>query len=214
MREKVEDKVREYKAQRITPAYAGKSATTTWARTVGGDHPRVCGEKMIFPHSTIPTKGSPPRVRGKGGTRGGTTPPGRITPACAGKRSFLEKIFSTIRDHPRVCGEKAVLYAREMGLIGSPPRVRGKGGSYIQAKWADRITPACARKRTAATRASLRPWDHPRVCGEKMNGDTKNASRKGSPPRVRGKVARADVFEPAVRITPACAGKSNGPMGR
>ena len=45
MREKVEDKVREYKAQRITPAYAGKSATTTWARTVGRDHPRVCGEK-------------------------------------------------------------------------------------------------------------------------------------------------------------------------
>ena len=29
----------------ITPAYAGKSTTSTTARSVIGDHPRVCGEK-------------------------------------------------------------------------------------------------------------------------------------------------------------------------
>ena len=30
----------------ITPAYAGKSVTYTWAVGVREDHPRVCGEKL------------------------------------------------------------------------------------------------------------------------------------------------------------------------
>ena len=87
MREKVEDKVREYKAQRITPAYAGKSATTTWARTVGGDHPRVCGEKRIHAGKAGCARGSPPRVRGKENVEGLDELALGSTPACAGKSS-------------------------------------------------------------------------------------------------------------------------------
>ena len=49
----------------ITPAYAGKRIM---CRTVCGvlrDHPRVCGEKPVFPIQCADRKGSPPRMRGK-----------------------------------------------------------------------------------------------------------------------------------------------------
>ena len=49
----------------ITPAYAGKrcSARTPTFRT--WDHPRVCGEKPVFPSGAASTVGSPLRMRGK-----------------------------------------------------------------------------------------------------------------------------------------------------
>ena len=50
VREKVEDKVREYKAQRITPACAGKSVFAQNFMENSKDHPRVCGEKNWKPH--------------------------------------------------------------------------------------------------------------------------------------------------------------------
>ena len=49
----------------ITPACAGKSFWPAFAILLGGDHPRVCGEKAC--HFMLPglLLGSPPRVRGK-----------------------------------------------------------------------------------------------------------------------------------------------------
>ena len=50
----------------ITPACAGKSALSGHAAACGEDHPRVCGEKAFCISSGDGSKGSPPRVRGKG----------------------------------------------------------------------------------------------------------------------------------------------------
>ena len=67
-----------------------------------------------------------------------------------------------------MCGEKfwcpliAVLY------IGSPPRVRGKGGKSHRSGHTGGITPACAGK-SELSRCRVRlAEDHPRVCGEKL----------------------------------------------
>ena len=50
------------------------------------------------------------------------------------------------RDHPRVCGEKAVAVVSSSFTLGSPPRVRGKGDNgNVQIAQAG-ITPACAGK--------------------------------------------------------------------
>ena len=51
-------------------------------------------------------------------------------------------------------------------------------------------------------------WAHPRVCGE--NGFTAliGAGSAGSSPRVRGKPARRARFIIALRLIPACAGKT------
>ena len=86
-------------------------------------------------------------MRGKGITSSGGFPQQRITPAHAGKSAFDLRAFQEFGDHPRACGEKAVLYQSLCDQLGSPPRMRGK-----------------VSRRAAALPTS---WDHPRACGEK-----------------------------------------------
>ena len=168
----------------------------------------MCGEKAGLAPVTARARGSPPRVRGKGNDR----KPGRraagITPACAGKSKLPLLDYSPAWDHPRVCGEKVVLSIFLVPLMGSPPRVRGKGCVIHFSCPPYGITPACAGKRAAAAPEASGHQDHPRVCGEKFDNPKIDNSQLGSPPRVRGK-ARGCLRRPvSQRITPACAGKS------
>ena len=50
---------------RITPAYAGKSIESLGDLRSHGDHPRVCGEKLLHTKRYESYQGSPPRMRGK-----------------------------------------------------------------------------------------------------------------------------------------------------
>ena len=111
----------------ITPACAGKSVSRGHAPPAGRDHPRVCGEK--YHASPIP------------GFRL------RITPACAGKSCAGCVAAVTVKDHPRVCGEKSHCVRSLYVVLGSPPRVRGKGSILAGRVGAKGITPACAGKR-------------------------------------------------------------------
>ena len=69
----------------ITPACAGKSASTNADRFSVQDHPRVCGEKLKFGTNVTKNPGSPPRVRGKGIVHVFVPEKLGITPAYAGK---------------------------------------------------------------------------------------------------------------------------------
>ena len=69
----------------ITPACAGKSVKVKGKGTMRGDHPRVCGEKLVLAVRTITQIGSPPRVRGKESSSAIRSSRRWITPACAGK---------------------------------------------------------------------------------------------------------------------------------
>ena len=69
------------------------------------------------------------------------------------------------------------------------------------------ITPAYAGKRRSDWIIRLIYWDHPRVCGEKAGLVFQLACPLGSPPRMRGKAAAAQVKPAASGITPAHAGK-------
>ena len=130
-----------------------------------------------------------------------------ITPACAGKRGGRTVSFFLIRDHPRVCGEKARTLIAWEEPQGSPPRVRGKESNAKTGQKARRITPACAGKRATPSKNPHPGGDHPRVCGEKYTCAAVRACRLGSPPRVRGKVARRGLAFSGFGITPAYAGK-------
>ena len=92
----------------------------------------------------------------------------RITPACAGKSKMVYDCINEHKDHPRVCGEKFSKSTRKRSGIGSPPRVRGKVLSIPAAGGFAGITPACAGKRKYSIRLYELIWDHPRVCGEKL----------------------------------------------
>ena len=74
----------------------------------------------------------------------------------------------------------------------------------------ERITPACAGKRTRSGFFHLWSRDHPRVCGEKSAAFFATLGKSGSPPRVRGKVKITAAVAKHAGITPACAGKRHG----
>ena len=147
----------------------------------------MCGEKLETFFKDNWPKGSPPHVRGKAGLSHGCLVLVGITPAYAGKRVAVRSDLGTIRDHPRVCGEKRANPVYFGRLPGSPPRVRGKVLDTVIEHAFDGITPAYAGKSWCSSSSSGAQWDHPRMCGEKalkswlMSGDV------GSPPRVRGK---------------------------
>ena len=191
----------------ITPAYAGKSPCR-WCSGVGPwDHPRVCGEKQLLGVCKKLFPGSPPRMRGKVFFQGNVFLHNGITPAYAGKsrRKWGERWLRW--DHPRVCGEKKLLYSPDLFFRGSPPRMRGKVVQDHHVKGPGGITPAYAGKSPPGCTGFPRCRDHPRVCGEKDETAAFISLLRGSPQRMRGKVVLG--FPPPLPpgITPAYAGK-------
>ena len=147
----------------------------------------MCGEKSQLLCAAASCEGSPPRVRGKG------------------KWSY--HITKMRGDHPRVCGEKPPSCPEMSTNEGSPPRMRGKVSVHSAFSPFVRITPACAGKRRSIGRLSQPTRDHPRVCGEKCSSVRSASHRRGSPPRVRGKVCDLTIIRVHHGITPAYAGK-------
>ena len=97
--------------------------------------------------------------------------------------------------------------------MGSPPRVRGKELGFSIFLYNIGITPACAGKSLRQAPQHHRPWDHPRVRGEKQETYCKAPLARGSPPRARGKVHTLAQSIGLPGITPACAGKRVFPPG-
>ena len=131
-----------------------------------------------------------------------------ITPAHAGKTWASPSKSRIFRDHPRACGENLYLLLLLYLLLGSPPRMRGKPGLLLCPHQKEGITPAHAGKTSTAGRGLPRPTDHPRACGENAMVVSASAPRRGSPPRMRGKLRGQDRGESSPGITPAHAGKT------
>ena len=92
------------------------------------------------------SSGSPPQVRGKPQCRIERHGFIGITPAGAGKTMCaLMSVFSP-QDHPRRCGENAVLGVCLSPPVGSPPQVRGKRINIHSSRLKPGITPAGAGK--------------------------------------------------------------------
>ena len=91
--------------------------------------------------------------------------------------------------------------------MGSPPRRRGKGISYVLVSEELGITPAWAGKsaRVHGSRSSTR--DHPRMGGENLNVAMDANPILGSPPHGRGKGKDDRRNQQCGGITPAWAGK-------
>ncbi len=108
-----------------------------------------------------------------------------------------------------MCGEKAMASGEVIGMLGSPPHVRGKVDPVLLQVLHGGITPACAGKRCFCHPCSSHPWDHPRMCGEKGSLERSDTVMQGSPPHVRGKEPTQNPDDFIRGITPACAGKSS-----
>ena len=150
-------------------------------------------------------------MRGRDNSRRPSTNGGGITPAYAGKRHGLRSGPHAVQDHPRVCGEEFRQRLYERDKKGSPPRMRGRVANAVIALIAARITPAYAGKSVRGIRTEAPRGDHPRVCGEENTRKFQNWERRGSPPRMRGRVRSMMREIVSAGITPAYAGKSSFP---
>ena len=65
--------------------------------------------------------------------------------------------------------------------------MRGKDAHVVTVKDTIGITPAYAGKSVPQAQSGNRLWDHPRVCGEKLQACRSTLHILGSPPRMRGK---------------------------
>ena len=131
----------------ITPAHAGKSTDQRQNTNSPRDHPRACGEKRWTCPMILLSMGSPPRMRGKVAQRRRPAVTNGITPAHAGKSRFISGNQIFFRDHPRACGEKPDGLTGTDLVLGSPPRMRGKGKGWAFKVVCCGITPAHAGKR-------------------------------------------------------------------
>jgi len=130
--------------QRFIPACAGNAMPVIDRRDCRTVHPRVCGERRNSRPITRLVNGSSPRVRG---TRmAGLAGIGimRFIPACAGNALDFRGPIMRNPVHPRVCGERKILYCVESVCTGSSPRVRGTLCAARIAFTLDRFIPACA----------------------------------------------------------------------
>ena len=191
----------------ITPAHAGKRTAPHFHERRSWDHPRTCGEKRTYSLLVSVHSGSPPHMRGKVQLHARTGGAAGITPAHAGKSGWPHPAGPACRDHPRTCGEKIARAWLQVTFTGSPPHMRGKGSRLPSRTPSSRITPAHAGKSGAHTHSGSRGWDHPRTCGEKINGDATTNELEGSPPHMRGKAVGFVPHVVARGITPAHAGK-------
>ena len=134
---------------------------------------------------------------------------GGIIPACAGstRRSWSSTACSG--DHPRMCGEHSSARMAPSAAGGSSPHVRGALAQCVVCHDFLGIIPACAGSTDIDAIKRLVAGDHPRMCGEHLDGDTLNNVASGSSPHVRGALATMRANWPTQGIIPACAGSTS-----
>ena len=190
----------------ITPACAGTRWRGKCSAFPNWDHPRMRGDKWRKRKNETRNLGSPPHARGQGLAYIVNCVCKGITPACAGTRAQRRLAVISVRDHPRMRGDKAVTDAVSHCERGSPPHARGQAVHFVQRGACVGITPACAGTSFHHWEKMALHWDHPRMRGDKVITTFVNAVVTGSPPHARGQGCETATGGWSAGITPACAG--------
>ena len=110
--------------------------------SISKDHPRIHGEHHHQMVRYLYTLGSPPHTRGTPRLNNIRASIGRITPAYTGNTCLLYFVNCLDKDHPRIHGEHAILFALIYAFSGSPPHTRGTHNIKGSSRPMCRITPA------------------------------------------------------------------------
>ena len=193
---------------RNIPAYAGKTMIPHAAKSLGQEHPRVCGENSADFGGCRGRSGTSPRMRGKPGHHRSLGPPPRNIPAYAGKTCAAAIFRHSSAEHPRVCGENASQPGNFDSMAGTSPRMRGKPACTQLPTSCTRNIPAYAGKTILLSSRNKTLPEHPRVCGENLWNIYYGPTKFGTSPRMRGKRVYTLSVRYADRNIPAYAGKT------
>ncbi len=192
----------------LTPACAGTSTATSRSRSAMRAHPRVRGDVSRLQRLPARRMGAHPRVRGDVSWResvldhGLGSPPrarGRLvfvvppvsasglTPACAGTSTCTSTMGGRPGAHPRVRGDVVGQLEDAPVAAGSPPRARGRRGTWVASVTGVGLTPACAGTSPATIARESLAGAHPRVRGDVVRSPVRQVPVQGSPPRARGR---------------------------
>ena len=136
-----------------------------------------------------------------------------IIPAYAGNTFRPVMVGVRPRDHPRVCGEHALLANANAEPLGSSPRMRGTQSSSAKSDYRRGIIPAYAGNTNSFFARIEYARDHPRVCGEHRKDCRISGRFKGSSPRMRGTPTPSRCHGTKTGIIPAYAGNTFAKYG-
>ena len=132
---------------RIIPTGVGKRSPLAGLPGELSDHPHGCGEKIYVASRNSKILGSSPRVWGKEFQILSLLNDKRIIPTGVGKSCLSPAGDSVPSDHPHGCGEKVLGTQADVAVLGSSPRVWGKGTIKLHAVQTGRIIPTGVGKR-------------------------------------------------------------------
>ena len=198
------------RAERLIPAWAGKTCRTSSRLPAPLAHPRVGGENGYDLCDCLGRVGSSPRGRGKLKPLWEGFASAGLIPAWAGKTHARDWSGGGDRAHPRVGGENSRRACRSAPTTGSSPRGRGKPALTPQASLDSRLIPAWAGKTSASSWAPSAATAHPRVGGENCASRRLPNAVTGSSPRGRGKPPPRAPGRVLRRLIPAWRGKQAG----
>ena len=150
----------------IIPAYAGNTSRHPVSWSVGGDHPRICGEHLERALTASAASGSSPHMRGTHIQLWFPPADMGIIPAYAGNTDMYARFSPFAWDHPRICGEHSPLGSAVGAILGSSPHMRGTLIHDASGLCRTGIIPAYAGNTAKGVRGSVPVRDHPRICGE------------------------------------------------
>ena len=130
--------------QRLTPAWAGTTATARPCAGWSWAHPRMGGdhyERAVWAQTGV---GSPPHGRGPRSMRAGSCMGSGLTPAWAGTTCGPGTGRSWRRAHPRMGGDHPSMTWAVTAISGSPPHGRGPRDRLGGARLLHGLTPAWA----------------------------------------------------------------------
>ena len=171
---------------RFIPACAGNADRKTRWMSASPVHPRIRGERRAERGRTGSLGGSSPHARGTRHEDDYVQRTLRFIPACAGNAHALHPRNAPTTVHPRMRGERSQNRQPTGSIRGSSPHARGTPIDGQLSFEKRRFIPACAGNalniRSLAGSTSV----HPRMRGERLNGDGRLADSTGSSPHARG----------------------------
>ncbi len=191
----------------LIPACAGSMSSRTTPDRSKGAHPRMRGEHTERRSARQKRKGSSPHARGASEELRRVQGVGGLIPACAGSAS-PRWWWWVWRAHPRMRGERVVMFGGLPRQAGSSPHARGAPDQRDQHQPDRGLIPACAGSADVANHFDTQFGAHPRMRGERSGISAAVRSRGGSSPHARGARLAGRILRSVGGLIPACAGSA------